>query len=240
MASKLCCTAEQQGREGSPDLPNARISAASPGSHFTSARSEDLLELRQIFDNGATTQSSPRAPRMRSSRPSIHSLQSLHRMTSLRSILKRKFSKDLSKKPSSASARKRVIQEDSETMVKYHRADPQRQFNIAKDDLRRNLLSNKKPTEGGYDSDAEVLNDVARNVGKKTPSKRPSIHSVDWSPSTDRSVTHIVMKGAALLTCKVNQLLIRVLARSAPSLSKTFSPTKSKSRVARHWIFRTA
>lgn len=199
MASKLCCAAEQEGREGSPDLPNARItsptpgyqpllSAGSPNSQFTSARSEDLLELRQIFDSNEANTNPPKAPRIRSSRPSIYSLHSLHKMTSMRSILKRKFSKDLSRKPSTASAKKRAIKEEPATMLKHPQADQQRQLKVTKDDLRRDLLSDKKPAEGGYDPDAEVLDDVARNVGKKTPSKRPSIHSVDWSPSTGRLV----------------------------------------------------
>lgn len=199
MASKLCCAAEQEGRQGSPDLPNARISAptpasqpllsaGSPSSQFTSARSEDLLELRQIFDSNENNPTPPKAPRTRSSRPSIYSLHSLHKMTSMRSILRRKFSKDLSRKPSNASPVKRTIKEEPDTIVKHPQADQQRQLKVTKDHLRRDLLSDKTPAEGGYDDDAEVLDDVARNVGKKTPSKRPSIHSVDWSPSTGRSV----------------------------------------------------
>ncbi|KAH7389652.1 hypothetical protein DE146DRAFT_173047 [Phaeosphaeria sp. MPI-PUGE-AT-0046c] len=200
MASKLCCAAEQEGREGSPDLPNARITAptppsqpllfaGSPNSQFTSARSEDLLELRHIFDNNTNKSGSPKAPRICSNRPSIYSLHSLHKMTSMRSILKRKFFKETSKNFSDLSAGRPAIKEESGTMLKHHQADPQRQLKVTKDDLRRDLLSDKKPAEGGYDSDAEALDDVAHNVGKKTPSKRPSIHSVDWTPSTGSKST---------------------------------------------------
>jgi hypothetical protein len=209
MASKLCCTAEQEGRSGSPELPNARLSVAtpanrpllpkhgsSPNSHFTSARSEDLHELRQIFDNArddGLAQASPtRTPRARHSRQSIYSLHSLHKMASMRSILRRKFSKDMPKKPSDASVRQstaeKVIVEEPDTMIKRSNEDPKQQLQVTKEDLRKDLLSDKKPAEGGYDSDAEVLDDVARNIGKKTPSKRPSIHSVDWSPSTGKLV----------------------------------------------------
>ncbi|KAF1922005.1 hypothetical protein BDU57DRAFT_526718 [Ampelomyces quisqualis] len=205
MASKLCCTAEEEGRSGSPVLPNARVSAptpadrpllstqtGSPHSHFTSARSDELHELRQIFDSARDDASGraspPKAPRPRSSRPSIYSLHSLHKMTSMRSILRRKFSKDLSRKNSRASTHgqflNKAIDECPDTMLKHPKADPQQQFKVTKDNLRNHLLSDKAPAEGGYDSDAQVLDDVARDVGKKTPSKRPSIHSVDWAPST--------------------------------------------------------
>jgi hypothetical protein len=207
MASKLCCTAEQEGRSGSPELPNARLSAAtpanrpflpkhagSPTSHFTSARSEDLYELRQIFDNArddGPDQASPtRAPRPRHSRQSIYSLHSLHKMTSMRSILRRKFSKDMPKKPTDAaiceSTAENVIDEEPDTVIKRSGEYSKQQLKVTKEDVRNDLLSDKKPAEGGYDSDAEVLDDVARNIGKKTPSKRPSIHSVDWSPPTGK------------------------------------------------------
>jgi hypothetical protein len=207
MASKLCCTAEQEGRSGSPELPNARVSdttpanrpllpkqPSSPNSHFTSARSEDLHELRQIFDNarddGPDKASPPKVPRARHSRASVYSLHSLHKMTSMRSILRRKFSKDMPKKASDASVRpqtaERPINEEPDTVIKRSTEDPKQQLKVTKEDLRKDLLSDKKPAEGGYDSDAEVLDDVARNIGKKTPNKRPSIHSVDWSPSTGR------------------------------------------------------
>jgi hypothetical protein len=108
----------------------------------------------------------------------------------MRSILRRKFSKDLSRKNSRASTHrppgKKAIDESPETMLKHPNIDPQQQLKVTKDDLRNDLLSDKNPAEGGYDSDAQVLDEVARDLGKKTPSKRPSIHSVDWAPSTRR------------------------------------------------------
>jgi hypothetical protein len=208
MASKLCCTTEQESRSGSPILPNARIHAAtpanlpllskqasSPNSHLTSSRSGDLHELQEIFDNAkdhvADGSSPGKNPRLRTSRQSMYSLQSLHKTTSMRSILRRKFSKDMPRKVSSASTRhtgKNVIHEEPDTVVRHLEEDSKQQLKVTKDNLQRDLLSDKPPAEGGYDSDAEVLDDIARNIGKKTPTKRPSIHSVEWSPSTGRSV----------------------------------------------------
>ncbi|KAF2872770.1 hypothetical protein BDV95DRAFT_606345 [Massariosphaeria phaeospora] len=207
MASKLCCTAEQEAREGSPELPNARLSAATPankpllhnknasqGSRFTSARSEDLHELRQIFDNAkdhdADETTPAKSPRSRFARPSVYSLHSLHKMKSMHALIKRRFSKDMSRKDSngqpttSTPKKKPSIAEDADTAAKQARDGPELQLKAAKDGLRKDLLSDKKPAEGGYDSDAEVLDDIARNMGKKSASKRPSIHSIDWTPST--------------------------------------------------------
>jgi hypothetical protein len=209
MASKLCCTAEQEGRSDSPELPNARVSSAtpakapllrpevaSPNSHFTSARSEELHELRQIFreaqDHDSDRVSPSKAPRARTSRASIISLHSLHKMTSMRSIIRKKFSKDMPKRDSKVflephpETRANLLEAD--TVIKHADEQSKQQLRVTKDDLRKDLLSDKRPDEGGYDSDAEVLDDVARNIGKKTPNKRPSIHSVDWAPSSGRHV----------------------------------------------------
>lgn len=111
-------------------------------------------------------------------------------MTSMRSLIKRKFSRDLAKKESSLKihieATQKVTTENQDTVVITSKEEARQQLKITKQDLRKDLLSDKKPDEGGYDSDAEVLDDIARNLGKKTPSKRASIHSVNWSPSTAR------------------------------------------------------
>jgi hypothetical protein len=112
-------------------------------------------------------------------------------MTSVRSIIRRKFSKDMQKKNNLTSntphkSKKQASNQEQATVIKHSKHKPNIQLNVTKDNLRKDLLSNKKPEEGGYDSDAQVLDDVARNIGKKTPSKRPSIHSVDWTPSTNR------------------------------------------------------
>jgi hypothetical protein len=207
MASKLCCTAEQEGRPDSPELPNARLSGAtpakqpllpklatSPNSRFTSVRTDDLHELQEIFhhaQDGADGQATPtRVPRARFSRASIYSLHSLHKMTSMRSLIKRKFSRDLAKKDSGLQihieASQKVTTIDQDTVVRTSKEEAKQQLKITKHDLRKDLLSDKKPDEGGYDSDAEMLDDLARNIGKKSPSKRASIHSVNWSSSPGR------------------------------------------------------
>ncbi|KAF2796459.1 hypothetical protein K505DRAFT_347907 [Melanomma pulvis-pyrius CBS 109.77] len=206
MASKLCCTIEQEGRPDSPELPNARRSDATPaklpllpkrpdsqGSRFTSARSEDLHELRQIFNSAKDSEDSKHSSRTKShrspfARPSMYSLHSLHKMKSLHALIKRKFSRDLSRTKSNtqlreSSPKKEHMIEEPDTVVKVPRDGPNLQLKITKDDLRKDLLSDKKPEEGGYDPDAEMLDDIARNIGKKPPSKRPSIHSIDWTSS---------------------------------------------------------
>lgn len=207
MASKLCCTAEQVARSGSPELPNARLSGATPAkqpllpmlpvstdSRFTSVRSDELHELHQIFDHlqdAADEQATPtRSLRARFSRASIYSLHSLHKMTSRRSLLKRRFSRDLARKEPGLDihieATQKVTRRDQATIVKTPIDKAKQQMKITKEDLRKDLLSDKRADEGGYDSDAKILHDIARNVGKKTPSKRASIHSINWSPSNDR------------------------------------------------------
>lgn len=206
MASKLCCTAEQDGRPDSPELPNTRVSQATPAkrpllpkdtaslnSRFTSAQSADFHELRNIFENAQDqadgVASPPRASHARK-RGSLYSLRSLHKMTSMRSIIRRKFSKDLPKglltTPTRPKSKDKSVSEVPATVVKQQRDGPNQQLNITKDDLKKHLLSDRKPDEGGYDPDAEVLDDIASNIGKKAPGKRPSLHSIDWTPSTGR------------------------------------------------------
>lgn len=203
----LCCTAEQEGRPDSPELPNARLNGVTPvkqpllptqpgslNSRFTSVRSDELHELHQIFDHaqdGTNKQATPtRGSRARFSRASIYSLHTLQKMTSMHSLIKRKLSKDLTKKDSRLKilieATQKVTTGDHGTVVRISKDEAKQQLKITKDDLHKDLLSDKKPYEGGYDSDAEMLDDLARNLGKKTPSKRVSIHSVNWSPSTGR------------------------------------------------------
>ncbi|OAG07545.1 uncharacterized protein CC84DRAFT_1243122 [Paraphaeosphaeria sporulosa] len=212
MASTLCCTAEQEGRPESPELPNTRVNEASTparlpllplppkpagsvNSRFTSARTEDLHELRQIFDNAKDNEPTHASPtkaarRARFNKPSIYSLRSLHKMKSMRSLIRRKFSRDLAKKPSGDHILSKTAKDGETpgqgTVVKQQKGRHDVQVKITKDDLRKDLLSDKRSDEGGYDSDAQVLDDIARNIGKKTPNKRPSIHSIDWEPSTAR------------------------------------------------------
>lgn len=206
MASKLCCIAEEdEARADSPELPNARVpqptpanrplllqAEGSPTSHFTSARSEDLHVLRELFDS-AEAGSDKRAlpapiPRPRFGRPSMQSLRSLHKMSSMRSIIRRKFSKEASAHdltvPGAVSHKAdETITEESSTMIVQPREAPNEQFRVAKKELRKHLLSDKKSEQGGYDSDAEMLDDIANRIGKKTTSKRLSVHSIEWTPS---------------------------------------------------------
>lgn len=108
----------------------------------------------------------------------------------MRSLIKRKFSRDLTKKESGPKihieATQQVTTGDQDTVIRTTNDEAKLQFKITKADLRKDLLSDKKPDEGGYDPDAEMLDDIARNVGKKTPSKRASIHSVNWSAPNSR------------------------------------------------------
>ncbi|RAR12516.1 hypothetical protein DDE82_000227 [Stemphylium lycopersici] len=201
----------QDGRADSPELPNARLSqptpasrpllpkdTSSPNSRFTSARSEDLHELREIFhnarDSGQDRATPMQAVRARFSRPSMHSIRSLHKMPSMRSMIRRRFSRDLTKKASLHPSQHSDSKDDTgkarhDTVIKQQKHKPKQQLHITKEDLRKDLLSDKKPDEGGYDSDAEVLDDVARNIGKRSPTKRPSIHSVDWVTSSGSKTT---------------------------------------------------
>ncbi|KAH7125703.1 hypothetical protein B0J11DRAFT_568442 [Dendryphion nanum] len=204
MASKLCCIVEDDSRSGSPDLPNARSSAAvtpakrpllpkqtsSPGSRDTSFRSQDLHELHEIFRNVKSSDSKPTPPtEMPRSRFARSNIYNLHKIRSVHALIRRRLSKDLSK-PADTPISKSVATEDRftndgpDTVVKFPRAGPNLQLKITKDDLRKDLLSDKRPADGGYDPDAEVLDDVARKVGKQA-SKRPSLHSIDWASSPE-------------------------------------------------------
>jgi hypothetical protein len=112
-------------------------------------------------------------------------------MKSMHSIIRRKFSKDLSSRPSCsnvklAGGKKCVQPSPGDTVLKQPNDGPNLQLKVTKDDLKRDLLSDKKPDEGGYDPDAAVLDDIVKDFGKKSPSKRPSVHSIEWTPSTTR------------------------------------------------------
>ena len=121
----------------------------------------------------------------------MHSIRSLHKMTSMRSIIRRKFSKDLASKDHILTKAKpevtdTIIMSKSRTVAKQLQHGPHQHLHIAQSDLRKDVLSNKASDQGGYDSDAKVLDDIARNISKKLPTKRPSIHSIDWTTSTGR------------------------------------------------------
>lgn len=207
MASKLCCTVEEEGRPDSPQLPNARLAEASTARQLPllleldnsanslspSDRTGGLHELRHIFDHlkdhDPAHPSPTKAPsRARFKKPSTYSLHSIHKMKSMRSLIRRKFSRDLAVKSSeyqlSDAGTGATLATD--TVVRQKIDGPAVHLRITKDDLKKDLLSDKRPEDGGYDSDAQVLHDIAKNMDKRTPNKRPSIHSIEWTTSTGR------------------------------------------------------
>lgn len=208
MASKLCCTAEQNSRPSSPALPNARLSHAAPQgrpllpplSHagswrLTSTPSEDLHELRDMFENAqdcSHSQASPiPAPRMPFGRPSMQSLRSLHKMTSMRSIIKRRFSKDL---PKQSLAMDRVhsdtktssVAKEPDSIVRQPKIIQSQPPNIPRANLKTVLRSERNIHGSEYDADAVIIDDIGKRLEKKPLVSRPSIHSIDWTPSTNR------------------------------------------------------
>ncbi|RMZ66120.1 cytidylyltransferase [Pyrenophora seminiperda CCB06] len=207
----LCCTAEHEGRSDSPELPNARISQPTPAKRpllpkvfsspnmnmkFMNARSDHLHELREIFPSARDAGDDKAAVRARFSRPSMRSLRSLRKVMSMRSIIRPKFTKDFSNKPPILTRANAEVQDaaimstagsTSGTVVKQH--GMHRQLPIIDYDLRNNLSNDKTLEQGGYDSDAEVLDDIAKNISKKLPIKRPSIYSIDWTSSTGSKAT---------------------------------------------------
>jgi hypothetical protein len=115
-------------------------------------------------------------------------------MKSIHALIKRKFSRDLVKATSNTHLKEaRLRTENPDTVVKVPREGPNTQLKITKADLKKDLLSDRQPDEGGYDPDAEVLDDITKNIGKKSPAKRPSIHSVEWQSSPGRLVTKLFL-----------------------------------------------
>ena len=203
MPANLCCVADQRSGSSSPELPNARLSDSTParhpllpsrgdsyGSRFTSARSEDLHELRQIFESAATIEYSPDSPagpgRGARTSSSPHNLQ---KIKSVRALIKKKLSRDLSKSRSTIQAKGPAnhttgIENGQGTVIKIRRQGLNTDVKITKEDLRNDLLSHKKPEEGGCDPDAEVLDDIVKRLERKIPTKRTSIHSIEWNASS--------------------------------------------------------
>ena len=202
MPANLCCAADQRSGSSSPELPNARLSDSTParrpllpsrgnsyGSRFTSARSEDLHELRQIFESAATTEYSPDPParlgrRARTS-SSPHNLQ---KIKSVQALIKKKLSRDLSKSRSTLQAKGPAShttgnENGQGTVIKISGRGPNTDVKITKEGLRNDLLSHKKLEEGGYGPDAEGLDDIVKRLERKTPTKTTSIHSIEWNAS---------------------------------------------------------
>ncbi|KAF2100391.1 hypothetical protein NA57DRAFT_54482 [Rhizodiscina lignyota] len=196
MASKVCCTAPQ--RSGSPDLPNARTSAAvgtagseadGPiGSTATSTRTEDREDIRRIF-NGAD--------------------EAVDNLAELGDIAKGNESLELprgdSPKPPSivGKLRKRLLKggNRSQSLLKDDakpRRVPKPRFLRERDspevknDLRENLLNEGSPGQGGYDPDAESVaireslisapqNDLAVSpVREKKIPRRSPLQDIEW------------------------------------------------------------
>lgn len=230
MAADLCCMGQGESRSDSPELPNARISQGitpakkpllpkqtpSPGSQCTTASpgSQDLHELHEIFRcvNQSTSDNPPskKTAHARIARPSIYNLQRLPKIKSVQALIRKKLSKDLSKSTDTPTSKHPIANtglgdDEPDTVVKVPRGGPNSQLKVTKDDLKRNLLSDKNTAEGGYDSDAEVLDDVARKVGKSA-SKRPSLHSIDWSSSPGKNEAPASNRSSDMMLSKPYQL----------------------------------
>jgi hypothetical protein len=114
-------------------------------------------------------------------------------MKSMHALIRQKLSKDLPKTASNSHLKDEITEkkcpeeEGPSTVIQSPRDGPNLQLKITKADLRKDLLSDKRPEDGGYDPDAEVLDDIAKNVGKRSSLKRPSLHSIDWTSSPTRS-----------------------------------------------------
>lgn len=75
---------------------------------------------------------------------------------------------------------KGVAKSKSGFLKKSERAGNDNDIQTKKQSLRKNLLSAKPPEEGGYDADAEMLDDIVKRLSKAPSSQRTSIHTVEW------------------------------------------------------------
>ena len=199
MPTNLCCAADQRPGSSSPELPNARLSDSAParrpllpsrgnsyGPRFTSARSEDLHELRQIFESAATIEYSPDSPARPGRRARTSSLHNLQKIKSVQALIKKKLSRDLSKSRSTLQAKGPTShttgnENGQGTVIKISRQGLDTDVKTTKEDLRNDLLSHKKLEEGGYGPDAEGMDDIVKRLERKTPTKTTSIHSIEWN-----------------------------------------------------------
>lgn len=184
MAAKLCCIAPQ--RTESPDLPNARILAATErtGSHAeaiassaaTSTRTEDRQDLQRIFGSATETsdvKDSGLNPKTVTKSPSVIA----------------KLRKRLSK---SGSKSQFLLSDDADPHI-----TPKLRVSA---DAGDSLLNTGKIGHGGYDPDAgsiairESLASTTRNDltmpplrGKRIPRRSP-LQDIEWR-SRSRSMT---------------------------------------------------
>ena len=131
------------------------------------------------FESAATIEYSPDSPARpgRGARTSS-SPHNLQKIKSVRALIKKKLSSDLLKSRSTIQAKGPASHttgnENGQGAV----------IKITKEDLRNDLLSHKKPEEGGCDPDAEVLDDIVKRLERKIPTKKTSIHSIEWNTSS--------------------------------------------------------
>lgn len=172
----LCCTAP---RSMTPTEPISKLNKFKPGnrrisapltnentdSRYTSARTEDLKEIQQLFDPSNLVDSAASIP----NDPSFSTVSS--KQSKIGSFFRRHLSRQLTakKKPTS---------------------DPEA-IKQAKNEIRSTLLSEDGPEAGGYDSDAAVLSNVDETAvpngyHNESPGRgrskvpRQSIQLTDW------------------------------------------------------------
>jgi hypothetical protein len=139
-----------------------------------------MVELQQIFIDGADADGD--------SSPSRHDI---YRMKSMGALIKKKLSRDLPRSRSKSSLPSGTVQirrsggDDTQgTVVKNTKTGAKLDLKITSEDLKKDLLSDLGLAEGGYDDDALELDDVVKKLGRKTPPRRLSIHSVEWTTPT--------------------------------------------------------
>ncbi|KAE9983410.1 hypothetical protein BLS_004379 [Venturia inaequalis] len=156
MSSRNCCTAlpraytPDQQPSRAVQLPPATLDGTvvtttdDPGSRYTSARTEDLQEIRQLFNDANDVLSNSVGLIRRKSRDLQHAYTTKHPSVG---ELFPKIRNKLSRKSRSKSLNMASFLE-------------QTQLQQAKSELRNTLTSNRGPASGGYDEDAPELGDV--------------------------------------------------------------------------------
>ncbi|KAF2275236.1 uncharacterized protein EI97DRAFT_81866 [Westerdykella ornata] len=173
----------QKPRPADPAAPGGQtllLLVETPDSRNTIAPSEEhrRRELLSVFPTSSGVK--PRASYV--FRPSLPRLRPI---TSVRNLLKGKSSRNAAGLRLKNKVSEHAIASHELQTVVRSPARQNLQVNITGSDIRNNLLSHGPPEEGGYDPDAEVLDDVQPQV-RSTPSKRPSVHSILWTPSSHK------------------------------------------------------
>ncbi|KAF2204733.1 hypothetical protein GQ43DRAFT_478008 [Delitschia confertaspora ATCC 74209] len=196
--AERCLCENERNNCSSPDLPNARVSDATPkrpllahqdnstDTRYTSTQSSELGGLREIFKR---TEHDHEKLNGNTRKGLVKKTSSLAKIKSIPNLVKRRLSKDCPRPKSNLRSECTLFEDDGNdvelgTVVKTPREGPNPHVQITKENLRNDLLSDKPPEEGGYDSDAEALEEIAMQIGKRSASKRPSVHSIEWTSST--------------------------------------------------------